>query len=161
MTQITRLPNSNLGIAVFSNDDTYGTQLVEIVKWRIVDEVFGLPLIDWSARYREEVKARFRQGSRRKLQPPSKSKRTPPTLPLREIVKGQYHNPAYGTLNFSLDDGALVAKWDKFWSSHIRLSHFNGDLFNVSLFDVRVCLHPVHPLLLIESSYIAYIGRSR
>ena len=50
MSVISRLPNSNLGIAVFSNDDLYGTAIIEIIKHRIIDEALDLDPIDWNTR---------------------------------------------------------------------------------------------------------------
>lgn len=50
MTQITRFPFDNFGVAVFSNDDIHGTDLVKIIKHRIIDEFFGLDPIDWNQR---------------------------------------------------------------------------------------------------------------
>lgn len=50
MTQISRFPSNDLGIAVFSNDNEYGGMLHEIIKWYLVDTALGLPPIDWNTR---------------------------------------------------------------------------------------------------------------
>ncbi|KAJ6453711.1 beta-lactamase/transpeptidase-like protein [Mycena sanguinolenta] len=49
-SQVTRFPNDNLGVIVLSNDMN-GRHVLESVKWRIVDHVFGLDPIDWTQRY--------------------------------------------------------------------------------------------------------------
>ncbi|PFH47488.1 hypothetical protein AMATHDRAFT_42916 [Amanita thiersii Skay4041] len=49
-TQVSRYPNDDLAIIVLSNDDD-GTLLSEAVKWRITDNIFGLPPIDWDTRH--------------------------------------------------------------------------------------------------------------
>jgi hypothetical protein len=49
-TQVSRFPNDNLGVIVLSNDEN-GRSIMETVKWRIVDHVFGLEPIDWAQRY--------------------------------------------------------------------------------------------------------------
>lgn len=50
-TQIIRFPNAGLGIAVFVNEEVYGVQVKEIIKWSIADAALGLEKIDWNARY--------------------------------------------------------------------------------------------------------------
>ena len=42
-----------------------------------------------------------------------------------------------GAVNTSVP--TLVAKWDKFWSTHLKLEHFDGMLWNVSVLESRVC----------------------
>jgi hypothetical protein len=49
-TQVSRFPHDNLGVIVLSNDDN-GNSIMEAVKWRIVDHIFGLEPIDWAQRY--------------------------------------------------------------------------------------------------------------
>ena len=44
-TQVTRFPNDNLGIITLSNDEN-GNSLLEAVKFRIADEIFGLNQLD-------------------------------------------------------------------------------------------------------------------
>jgi hypothetical protein len=50
-TCIARLPDSKLGIAVFTNDDDYGASFMQVIKWRIIDTVLGMEPIDWDSRY--------------------------------------------------------------------------------------------------------------
>jgi hypothetical protein len=50
-TQIIRFPNAGLGIAVFVNEEVYGVQVKEIIKWSIADAALGLEKIDWNARH--------------------------------------------------------------------------------------------------------------
>lgn len=48
-SQITRFPDEGLGIAVLTNENSAYTH--EIIKWRIAEDILGLPLIvDWTAR---------------------------------------------------------------------------------------------------------------
>lgn len=49
-TQISRLPNSNIGVSVLTNDNEYGKVFTEIIKNHILDKVLELEPIDWSAR---------------------------------------------------------------------------------------------------------------
>lgn len=50
-SQVTRFPNDNLGIVVFSNDGDNGQTIIESFKWRIAEEILGLNEIDWNTRY--------------------------------------------------------------------------------------------------------------
>ena len=47
--QVARFPNDNLGIITLSNDENRGS-LLELPKFRIVDEILGLNLLDWNDR---------------------------------------------------------------------------------------------------------------
>ena len=48
-TQVARFPNDNLGIIILSSDEN-GNSLLEAVKFRIADEIFGLKQLDWNGR---------------------------------------------------------------------------------------------------------------
>lgn len=49
-SQITRLQNDNIGVALLSNDNILGGFIVETIKARILDDALGLERIDWSNR---------------------------------------------------------------------------------------------------------------
>ncbi|KAJ6620374.1 hypothetical protein B0H10DRAFT_1791968 [Mycena sp. CBHHK59/15] len=49
-SEITRFPNDGFGVAVLTNDDPLGMLLMEAIKYRIVDEILGLDVIDWNSR---------------------------------------------------------------------------------------------------------------
>ncbi|KAJ6600441.1 hypothetical protein DFH09DRAFT_901426, partial [Mycena vulgaris] len=151
--QVTRFPADAFGVAVFTNDDTFGTLFKEVIKFRLVDEVLGLEPVDWNSRYQAEVTA----GS------PSTSVPSPPSntslpLPLAALA-GTYRSPGYGadielcattltpphspacaalvaalnaTFPAELAATDLVWAWDKLAVSYVTLSHFAGPLFNVT-----------------------------
>jgi hypothetical protein len=50
-SQISRLPFDNVGVAVLTNDNLYGPYIMEIIRWRLLDEAIGLEPVDWSSRY--------------------------------------------------------------------------------------------------------------
>lgn len=153
-TQIARLPFDNLGVAVFSNDDIYGDQIMDIVKFGIIDKVVSLERIDWNSLMKAAAVASYEKVLSQKIPRPDNPK--PPTA----LWQGQYKNDAYGEILLCLvglkwstlpeclqliDEvhttlpGAinpsiptLVAKWDKIWASHVLLEHFDGDLYNAS-----------------------------
>ncbi|KAJ6627613.1 beta-lactamase/transpeptidase-like protein [Mycena sp. CBHHK59/15] len=105
-SQITRFPNDGLGVAVLTNDDAFGTLFKEVIKYRIVDEVFGLPV------------SQFAAGAARPSNP------TPPAQPLAALA-WTYRNLGYGA------DIELCAT-GKVAASYVTLAHFDGALFNVS-----------------------------
>ena len=78
------------------------------------------------------------------------------------VLGGAYFNGGYGTIDLcyvassdscsdilahlpNATEGAdtrptLIAQWDKVWASHIRLQHFDGDLWNVSALASKVSI---------------------
>ncbi|KAK7050032.1 hypothetical protein VNI00_005464 [Paramarasmius palmivorus] len=160
-TQITRLPDSKFGVAVFSNDEDYGSNFLEVIKWRIIDSVLGLEPVDWDSRAKKEVKEAYEKRiSKIKPRP---SNPAPPPLPLEQLA-GVYRNLGYGDIELCFvgsngqtdscrkvlkelpvvlpggineDIPTLVARWDRFWSSHVKLEHFDGAMFNVTMLESR------------------------
>ncbi|KAJ7910142.1 hypothetical protein B0H13DRAFT_1482137, partial [Mycena leptocephala] len=47
-SQITRFPADGAGIAVLTKDD-FGELMKEVIKFRIIDEIFGLNPVDWDS----------------------------------------------------------------------------------------------------------------
>ncbi|KAJ7284592.1 beta-lactamase/transpeptidase-like protein [Mycena rebaudengoi] len=113
LTQVTRFPHENLGVAVLSNDDNFGSLIMESVKYRILDSLLRLEPIDWTAR--QAILAsyvpfliigfRFRaaEEARARMPPPNPRPKDaePPSAPFATIT-GTYKNLGYGTLNFCL-----------------------------------------------------------
>ncbi|KAF8888606.1 hypothetical protein BD779DRAFT_1523891 [Infundibulicybe gibba] len=157
MSVISRFPWDMLGVAVFTNDDSYGGQISQIIKSRIADVVLGLDPIDWSSRYKAMTARRSQPTSR-----PST-----PSDPSRDFtaLRGIYENPGYGsfelcllpaenfsqlspvtpacedliselpTLPGSVDPNipTLMARWERAWATHIKFAHFDGDVFNATV----------------------------
>ncbi|THU84499.1 beta-lactamase/transpeptidase-like protein [Dendrothele bispora CBS 962.96] len=171
-TQITRFPWAKLGVAVFSNDDMYGSNFHEIIKWRLVDEALGLEPVDWDTRYKSSVKSAYAKHKSSALPRPSKP--TPPSVSFVEL-SGRYRNLGYGDIELCFfssnstefqSDGCkslteqqplilpgaveedvptFIAHWNKSWSSHLKLTHFDGSLFNLTALDSRPTLDPIDP----------------
>ncbi|KAJ7287276.1 beta-lactamase/transpeptidase-like protein [Mycena rebaudengoi] len=156
LTQVTRFPHENLGVAVLSNDDNFGSLIMESVKYRILDSLLRLEPIDWTARFRaaEEAKARIPPPN------PRPEDAEPPSAPFATIA-GTYKNLGYGTVDFCLftlntttnsescgriaaevptilpgviDPGVptFIVKWDTIASNYARLTHYSGNVFNVT-----------------------------
>ncbi len=150
---ILRLPYDGVGLAVFSTDDVYGDNLNEIIKYRIMDSIFDMPVIDWNELVKTSVEVQF--NLTRDMALPRPENATMP-LPL-DHLQGVYTNSAYGNLTLctipsSLEICAtlaeeaptalpnisftarptLISTWDKVWSTHLELGHFDGLLWNAS-----------------------------
>ncbi|KAG7095302.1 hypothetical protein E1B28_006068 [Marasmius oreades] len=161
-TQITRFPDLKLGIAVFSNDDDHGSAFIEVIKYRIIDAALSLPALDWDTRFKSRIRKSYEKYSSQKVARPSNP--TPPPAPFQSLA-GTYENRGYGVIELCLlgapthstscqdivDElptvlpGAvdrtiptLIARWDRFWSTHIKLEHFDGPFFNLSILESRV-----------------------
>ncbi|KAF9463776.1 beta-lactamase/transpeptidase-like protein [Collybia nuda] len=151
-TQITCLPSDNLGIAVLSNDHTYGSSIMEIIKYRLLDESLGLTGIDWNSRYKAMIA------------PPQDLVKKPvdPSPPFVDftILAGTYNNPGYGKVelclvsnNTSLSKSCqtLISKssrilpggvesgvptflgeFNALGMTYIRISHYDGNTFNIT-----------------------------
>lgn len=95
-----RFPNDNLGIAVLSADEEFGTALADIVKWHLAETILNLPLkVDWNGRSHKQV-----EDSRSKDLPTAyPSHPQPPSSPSPFGVSFEgkpYAHPTYGALRF-------------------------------------------------------------
>ncbi|KAF8188844.1 beta-lactamase/transpeptidase-like protein [Mycena galopus ATCC 62051] len=156
-TQVARFPNDNLGIIVLSNDEN-GDHIMESVKWRIVDHVFGLEPIDWAQRYADSRAKDIRENQDVTPRP------SPPVLPSVPFtaMEGTFSHGAYGAiqpcfvqsksksaacramfdtpvvqriLDASSADAipTFIVPFKRWFSTHLRFAHFAGNTFNVSL----------------------------
>ncbi|KAJ6552199.1 beta-lactamase/transpeptidase-like protein [Mycena vulgaris] len=159
-SQITRIPSQDFGVAVLSNDESFGTHIVETIKFRIIDEVLKLEAVDWSARLKSLISAAF---NGRTIPTPRPENATLPTFTF-ESLAGTYSDPGYGAVEFCLVSPdstsstseachllleevpttlsdvldpkipTLLARWDGFGLTHVSLTHFEHNIFNLSGF---------------------------
>ncbi|KAF5391208.1 hypothetical protein D9757_003079 [Collybiopsis confluens] len=171
-TQIIRFPFDNVGIAVLTNDDSFGGLFMEVIKGRIIDEIFGLEPLDWNSRVKQLATAAYNQALNSLVLRPADA--SPPSVPFASLA-GEYRNPAYGSLyfcsilvasgsivensdpsckefihelpvrlpeSFNTSVPTLFAQMKSTWLSHIRLEHFDNNLFNVTGFASLPILEP-------------------
>jgi hypothetical protein len=50
-SMISRIPSDNLGVAILSNDAISGGLIMQIIRYRLLDEALGLEPIDWNSRF--------------------------------------------------------------------------------------------------------------
>ncbi|KAJ7182523.1 beta-lactamase/transpeptidase-like protein [Mycena crocata] len=156
-SMFTRFPFEGAAVAVLSNDDLYIPR--EIIRYRIMDELFGLEPVDWTTRYKQLATgtALVRASM---VSTPRSANAKPPTGGLSSLV-GKYGNPGYTEVELcqilpppsSATDGCaavgktlnstfasfidpsvptLVFTWDRVASEYVKLAHFAGDIFNVT-----------------------------
>ncbi|KAF9022866.1 beta-lactamase/transpeptidase-like protein [Hymenopellis radicata] len=144
---ISRFPADNFGVAVFSNDETFGPLIMQIVKYQIMDRFLGLEHTDWNNTYYQLAAAIMASMASKTSLPNASSASV-----AYEDLAGSYTNEGYGYLDLCFvsdssactdiletlptaigDQPMLIAKWDKLWTSHLRLQHYDGDVWNVSL----------------------------
>ncbi|KAJ7348606.1 beta-lactamase/transpeptidase-like protein [Mycena albidolilacea] len=148
-SQITRFPADGVGIAVLTNDD-YGVLMKEVIKFRIIDEIFGPDPVDWDSRYKAAIQAIY-------AAPPSTPAPPNASLPLPfAAMQGAYRNRGYGrdimlcapatpaqhcrtvladlnnTFPTALATADLLWAWDRLDLSYVTLTHFDGAVFNLT-----------------------------
>ncbi|KAG6826577.1 hypothetical protein H0H92_015277, partial [Tricholoma furcatifolium] len=87
---ITRLPADNIGIAVLTNDQDYGSWWMRSIRYRLIDEALGLQYVDWDSRFKEIALAVIPP-----LATPRAANATLPSLPFASLA-GRYDNMGYG-----------------------------------------------------------------
>ncbi|KAJ6609481.1 beta-lactamase/transpeptidase-like protein [Mycena sp. CBHHK59/15] len=157
-SQITRIPNQDFGVAVLSNDESFGTEVVEAIKFRLIDEALKLEPIDWSARFKSLITTKV---NGRTIPTPRPANATLPSFPF-DTLAGTYQDPGYGTIDLCLvspesESSAsescrqlleeipttlpgtldpqiptLLARWKGFGVTHVSLAHFEHNVFNLS-----------------------------
>ena len=50
-SQVSRLPNDGIAIAVLTNDHDFGRTISQVVKYYLMDKALGLEPIDWNTRF--------------------------------------------------------------------------------------------------------------
>ncbi|KAF8995769.1 beta-lactamase/transpeptidase-like protein [Cyathus striatus] len=157
-SQVARFPNDNLGIITLSNDNE-GMPVVEAAKWRIAEDVLGLKKVDWIDRY---VKIEEENMKQMISVTPRPSFPMPPSLSFERLAENDLYHPAYGTLSpclvnsnneendrcstllsspatkkilsaSNLSIPTLIIPWNRTYATHIRLTHFTGNVFNASV----------------------------
>ncbi|HEV3386745.1 MAG TPA: serine hydrolase [Gemmata sp.] len=126
-TQITFLPNENLGIAVMVN--LHDTRCNAAITNTLIDLYCELPPKDWNAFFKrivatEAAASQAARAAQNKLRDPNAK----PALPLSGYA-GKYTHPAYGDAEVTVVKEKLVVSWSSF---KCPLEQFKGDTFRVT-----------------------------
>jgi CubicO group peptidase (beta-lactamase class C family) len=121
---VTLLPDSEVGFVILAN--LHHTRMNLALSNSLVDLLLGLKKKDWNAHYldlvrQDEADARQRECERQAGRPRG-------TKPAREpgAYVGRYEEPAYGTAEVTLENGALRWRWNCFGGP---LKPFHDDTF--------------------------------
>ncbi|KAF7326632.1 Beta-lactamase domain-containing protein [Mycena venus] len=153
----TRFPFEGAGVAILSNDDLF--YIRDTIRYRVMDELFGLEPVDWNTRYQQVavgtalVRASLVNTSRA-------ANAKPPTGGFSSLV-GNYSNLGYTSVELcqivpppssaSQACGALAQTlhstfpsfidssiptfaftWDRVAAQYMKLAHFDGNVFNLT-----------------------------
>lgn len=126
-TQITFLPDEQLGIAVLNN--LHETRMNQAVTNTLIDRYCGLPARDWNGFFLRVVAdadaaRRAERAARDRARNPDRR----PSFPLDRYA-GTYSDPVYGTATVTLAGDRLTLAWSSFRSP---LEPFDGDTFRVA-----------------------------
>ncbi len=126
-TQITFLPNENLGIVVLVN--LHDTRFNAAITNSLIDLCCDLPPKDWNEFFQnivtnETADKKDKKAAQNKFYDP----KAKPTLPLAGYA-GEYSHPAYGDAKVSVDGKKLILEWSSF---RCPLEQFKGDTFRVA-----------------------------
>jgi len=127
-SQVTLVPEENLGIAVLTNG---ATDIGAPLAYRAIDAFLGAPERDWST----ESLQRFQQGQKREAErrtnnPKDRVPGTRPSLALGEYA-GAYGGAMYGDATISLENGALVLRLLPDPDLVADLVHWHYDTFEI------------------------------
>jgi CubicO group peptidase (beta-lactamase class C family) len=121
------LPRKRIGVVLLANLDVL--EMLWATGNRLADHLLELPPVSWNTHYREQLD-RQEEAARKEQERRLRSRR-PNTRPSRELdaYAGSYHEPAYGTVQVTVDEkdkNRLKLSWSS-WI--IGLEHFHYDTF--------------------------------
>lgn len=154
---MTRVPALGVGFFTAINDDDVGAALKPTIVYRILDDLLGLPAIDWEERL---VTRAFQKGSTHTPTP-----KEPRPAPESDKVIGGYIAKGYDAINIQpidnvTEEGALspaavhavkhalemsegttgplyIANFPKIFAAVLTFSHFDGSIFNTTAFSIN------------------------
>jgi len=125
-TQITLLPDENVGFALLNN--LHETRMNQALTNALIDACCGLSARDWNAFFLKIV-AEVEKGKRDALAARNAArKNAKPSFPLASY-SGVYRHSVFGDAKVMEKDGKLMFDWGRFSSP---LEHFDGDSFRVA-----------------------------
>ncbi|KAJ7853265.1 hypothetical protein B0H13DRAFT_2581028 [Mycena leptocephala] len=149
-SQITCFSADGVGIAVLTNDN-FGEVMKEVIKFRIINEIFGLDPMDWDSRcalilfdcFHLLPKVNVVSAPTLDIKPdyrwPMPTPPSTPALPNTSLplpfaaMQGAYRNRGYGRdIMFCMPTTAAAhCRTDHFDLSYVTLTHFEGAVFNL------------------------------
>jgi len=123
------LPQQDVGYVIFSN--TTGSTTPAYLNVLLADQILGLDIVNWGVKIKEMwVKMNQAMKMRREEANKLQSTKTKPSHPLKDYI-GVYKHPAYGKLEFSLEENQLKASYGN--ASKLPVEHYNFDSFKMRI----------------------------
>ncbi|KAJ7058190.1 beta-lactamase/transpeptidase-like protein [Mycena amicta] len=159
-SMITWFPNCNAGMIILSNDDLYFTR--EVIRYRILDALFDLDPVDWNTRYQQIAVGTAAARASFVSTPRPVNATPPTVPGAFAGLVGTYSNPGYTSFELCLVIPApdsqsdscksltttlkttfaefvsdlqvptLAFTWDRLAAQYVTLSHYNGNVFNLT-----------------------------
>ncbi|KAJ6463412.1 beta-lactamase/transpeptidase-like protein, partial [Mycena sanguinolenta] len=101
-SMVTRFPYEGAGVAIIINDEL--SYLREIIRYRVMDELFGLESVDWNTRQDRllyQITVETAAGTAAAVSTHRSANATPPTGGFASLV-GNYSNPGYTSFELCL-----------------------------------------------------------
>ena len=132
-TVVAIVPEINLGVAIVVN--IAPNNYVGALRDSILDLAFGAEKTDWNSHYQGIYQEAVDELLKKEEERDSKRHSdTSPSHPLKDYA-GIYENPAYGSLEITLQNDKLKLKWSWY---ECELSHFHFDVFKATIEFPRV-----------------------
>lgn len=126
-SRVTLLPDLNLGVAVFTNQQASGS--MEPIIYTVLDHYLGNAKTDWVAKYTEyraEQTTKYEDEAKKLAE--TRAKESKPSLPLASYA-GRYTDPWYGDVVVEHENGKLVMKFAHTPELVGDLEHWHYDTF--------------------------------
>ncbi|KAL0960872.1 hypothetical protein HGRIS_005887 [Hohenbuehelia grisea] len=154
---VARLPADTIGVAVLTNDEQFGSMFADVIKYRIIDQALALPPLDVNSITKNAV----RNAVASRVPTPRPADASSPSVEFASLA-GTYENPGYGQFELCYASGnssqasegcqsllanattilpgvinasipTYVVRWDRVFGDFFTLTHFNADVFNMSI----------------------------
>jgi CubicO group peptidase (beta-lactamase class C family) len=127
VSQIAMVPDLNLGIAVFTNQESTGAYYSVI--YHLLDYYMKFPSFDWISGYKnreDSSVARTKREQKKNIIVPDVN--TKPSLPLEKYA-GIYNDKLIGDISITKDNNSMVLRFEQSPQLVADLKHFQYDTF--------------------------------
>jgi CubicO group peptidase (beta-lactamase class C family) len=122
--RIILVPRKKLGLVLLTNLEEM--EIVDAAGNNLLDHLLGLKAKDWNGYFQSQHRKAEDENKQRREKRLGKPVRGTKTSRDLEAYVGSFSEPAYGTVEVSLDDGKLLLCWSSF---RLPLTHFHYDTF--------------------------------
>lgn len=110
-TEVALLPEKRLGIVILTNSSTDGRYVIHCIRNKIIDKVLGIEDTHCEKKIKD-IHSQAKSALNEALKIFNEAARAPSTHPLEAYV-GQYHHPAYGNIEITIENNNLSLSYGK------------------------------------------------